>query len=566
MIDIGNMKNIRIGEVLVSQGYLTEEQLEQALAYQRQAPGKRLGELLVELGLVTEQQKLQALAARLSMSLIRIDAYPVNVEAVRKIPRQLAEKYSLLALDFHDGQLSVAVNDPLNFFAIEEVRQIVKLPIQLVLAEAEQIRKAQDYYYAEISTMKAVSEANQSAPALQAALPEFTADAADDAPVVRLLNSLLIKGFNTNASDIHIEPFADFVSVRIRVDGAIVDYTRLATNVHQALIARIKILADLDIAEKRVPQDGHFRLQNEGMDLNIRVSLVPTVYGEKAVLRFLTINSLIDHNTTFGMQGDNYEKVMKAINMPHGVIYLTGPTGSGKTTTLYMMLEYLAQRQVNIVTIEDPVERNIRRCNQMQVNQMAGLTFDVGLRAILRQDPDVIMVGETRDAETAGISIRAAITGHLVLSTLHTNDAVGAVVRLADMGVPPYLISNSLVAIVAQRLLRKICRECAYTYEASEGEKTLVGRDLRFLSKGKGCPVCNGTGYKGRVAVHEILLVDKTLRAMITAGADSDTLFAYARQSQAMRTLREEATELVLSGLTTTEELLKTAYTEGLDS
>jgi len=562
MLDIGNMKNIRIGEVLVSQGYITEAQLEQALAFQQQSPGRRLGDLLVDLGMVTEQQKLQALATRLSMRLIRIDAYPVKVEAVRKIPRALAEKYLLIAIDLQNGQLAVAVNDPLNFFAIEEVRQIVKLPVSLALAEAEQIHHAIEYYYAEISTMKAVSDANQAAPIAPVTITEMVGEGTDDAPVVRLLNSLLIKGFNTNASDIHVEPFADFVSVRIRVDGTIVDYTQLSLSVHQALIARIKILADLDIAEKRIPQDGHFRLQNEGMDLNIRVSLVPTVYGEKAVLRFLSTNSLIDHNTTFGMQPENYEKMMKALNSPHGIIYLTGPTGSGKTTTLYMMLEYLAQRQVNIVTIEDPVERNIRRCNQVQVNNTVGVTFDAGLRAVLRQDPDIIMVGETRDAETAATSIRAAITGHLVLSTLHTNDAVSSIVRLADMGVPSYLISNSLVALVAQRLVRKVCRECAYTYEISDSERILLGREARYLSRGRGCPKCNGTGYRGRIAVHEILLIDKTLRRMIIQDAGSDEIFAYARQSQNMRTLREAATDLVLGGVTSVDELLKTAYYE----
>lgn len=561
MSNIDSMKNVRLGDVLISQGYITKSQLNQALEAQAQNPGKRLGAILEDMGFVTSQQKLMALGQRLGIPLVNIEARRVALADVEKIPRALAEKYGLIAVGIENGQLMVAVNDPLNFFAIEEVRQTVKLPITLCLAAQGDISAAISYYYSEIGARMAVTEANLASPVAPEAQEIFKGASAVDAPVVRLLSSLLIRGGSANASDIHIEPFETEVSVRIRVDGAIVDYTKLGNNVHQPLIARIKILSGLDIAEKRVPQDGHFRHTADGQELNIRVSIVPTVFGEKAVLRFLSANAHIDNSNTFGMSASNYQKALLALRSPHGIIYLTGPTGSGKTTTLYMMLDFLAQRQVNIATIEDPVERNIPRVNQTQVNSLAGMTFDTGLRAILRQDPDIIMVGETRDSETASTSVRAAITGHLVLSTLHTNDAVSSIVRLKDMGVQPYLVANSLVAVVAQRLMRKICTDCAEEYALPPEEQALV-RDPSITSaaRGRGCQRCNGTGYRGRVAVHEILLVDKAIRAMITGGASSDEIFDYAVKNQGMATLRQEASDLVRRRVTTVEELLKTAF------
>ena len=511
MTNLDSMKNVRLGDVLVAQGLITEAQLEAALERQSAGKGRRLGYILEEMGLVTEPQKLEALGLRLGLPQARVEGYPIDLEAVARIPRALADKHTLIALEVQEGQLVVAVNE-------------------------------------------AVQEAT---PAL-----DIVSDASgEEAPVVRLLNSLLIRGMSVGASDIHIEPFRGAVTVRIRVDGTIVDYTTLALSVHQPLIARIKILANLDIAEKRVPQDGHFRLTALGDDLNLRVSLVPTVHGEKAVLRFLAQSARIDHDDAFGMDSASYRKMLEALKTPHGMVYLTGPTGSGKTTTLYMMLEHLARQPVNIATIEDPVERNISRVNQMQVNPVAGLTFDSGLRAILRQDPDIIMVGETRDAETAAISVRAAITGHLVLSTLHTNDAVSSIVRLRDMGVPAYLIASSLVAVVAQRLVRKVCPECGFESAPTAEQRAHLPPDIETVRRGRGCLHCNGTGYRGRVAVHEILMVDRRIRAMIAVEASNDEIFDYARQ-QGMTTLREDALELVRRGITTVEELLKTAYYE----
>lgn len=562
MKNIQAVKNIPIGELLKNYGYITEEQLSAALEYQKQNRSKRLGDILIELGFVTEYQKLLALGQKLDIPVIKLNSTAADLNTVKKIPKALALKYNLIALREDQGSLVVAINDPLNFFAIENIRQATKMPLEICLAESKQISDALEYYYSELDAKEAASVAKNTIAPISLS-PDIIDDAAGtEAPVVKLLNSLLTRGYNTNASDIHIEPFADIINIRVRVDGTIVDYMTLSPNVHQPLIARIKILSNLNIAEKRVPQDGHFRTNIEGADINVRVSLIPTIYGEKAVLRLLLLNTKIDHSNSFGMLSQNYQKMLQALQSPHGIVYLTGPTGSGKTTTLYMILEYLANRNVNIVTVEDPVERNLARISQVQVNPAAGLTFESGLRSILRQDPDIIMVGETRDAETASISVRAAITGHLVLSTLHTNDAASSIIRLIDMGIPSYIIASSLVAIVAQRLVRKVCDNCAYEYEPDETERLALGVPVEKLRRGRGCHICNNTGYKGRMAVHEILLIDFKLRNMITARASNEEIFEYAKQ-QGMTTLRQAAIDLVLNGTTTVEELLKTAYYEG---
>jgi type IV pilus assembly protein PilB len=386
----------------------------------------------------------------------------------------------------------------------------------------------------------------------------------DTTPVVGLLNSLLVRGYSIGASDLHLEPFDKICKVRMRVDGALIDYAEIQKSVHPALIVRLKIMSNLDIAEKRLPQDGHFRVILEGVDLNLRLSVIPTVYGEKAVLRFLSTNTAIDHAGHFGMIDADFERFMQILAHPNGIIYITGPTGSGKTTTMYMALERFKERTVNISSIEDPVEKNIDGINQVQVNTMAGLTFDVGLRSLLRQDPDIIMVGETRDAETASISVSAAITGHLVISTLHTNDALTSIVRLEDMGVPPYLVGNSVVGLIAQRLVRKVCEHCKEMYAPSDIDLITLRasrEEVPQVARGKGCHICNQTGYKGRIAIHEIVLVDKKMQRMIAEGAAQSNIYEYARKEAGMKTLRERAQTLVLEGVTSMEEYLKIGET-----
>jgi type IV pilus assembly protein PilB len=557
---VNNFKNIRIGEVLIDYGYITREQLEDALAYQKENRGKRLGGILIELGFINEAQMLEALAQRVGLEIVQISELHVDAEAVAKVPQPLAEKYDVLAVSQRDNVLTVVTNDPLNFYGLEDVRQTTGMELELYLSELAPLQKAISYFYSEVAAKKAAQEANTTMGS-NAELEEIDLGEGDgDTPVINLLNSLVQRAYSTNASDVHIEPFEKQSLVRMRIDGTIVDYVTLQKNIHAPLVARIKILSNLDIAERRIPQDGHFRMKVEDNFVNIRVSVIPAIFGEKVVLRLLSGNAVIDHSGTYGMIDEDYKKFKRILQSPNGIIYMTGPTGSGKTTTLYMILEELSKRQVNISTIEDPVEKNMNRVNQMQVNNMAGLTFDVGLRALLRQDPDIIMVGETRDSETASISIRAAITGHLVLSTLHTNNAAASIVRLIDMGMEPYMISSALVGVVAQRLMRKLCPECAYEEEPTEEERLILGGEIPKVRRAKGCPRCNNTGYRGRVAIHEIIAIDAEIRKMITKGSSVEEIMDYAVRTQGTRSLGERATELVAQGVTTVEELLKIAY------
>lgn len=553
-------KNLKIGDVLKEQGYLTQEDLEKALDVQKNSSGKRLGEVLIEQGYITENQMLQAMAAKMDCQVVSMDMLSVDMAAVGRIPIQVAEKYCILAIGNEGGRLQVVVNDPLNFYGLEDVRQITGQELEILLGEKASLEKAIRYYYAEISAKIAALKANENTKAVVEEME--VEDGEDDTPVINLLNSLIQRAYSAGASDIHIEPFEDKTLVRMRVDGTIVEYVTLKTSVHNSLIARIKILSELDIAERRRPQDGHFKVKQPDGFLNIRVSVIPTVFGEKAVLRLLAGNARIDNSMTMGMMRDDYEKFQKMLRSPNGIIYLTGPTGSGKTTTLYMVLEELSRQNVNISTIEDPVEKNIPKVNQMQVNTLAGLTFESGLRALLRQDPDIIMVGETRDPETAAISVRAALTGHLVFSTLHTNDAASSAIRLKDMGLEPYLIANSMVGVVAQRLMRKVCKECAVESEPTEEEIRMLGERIPRIKKACGCPACNNTGYKGRVAVHEILQIDKQVRKMITENAQVEEIKEYAISHQHMRTLKQCALFYLREGITTMEEVLKVAYYE----
>ncbi len=554
--------NLRIGEILAERGYVDAWQMEQALAYQKEHRDKRVGQILIELKFVTEQQVLEALASRLELEIVDVASQQVDLEAVAMVDKELAEKNLFLPLSVKNRTMLLVTNDPLNYFALEEVRQQTGCYLQILLSEEKPLRQAISYYFAEVGARQAATKANAG----------FVADEMDDfdltelenvdeeAPIINLLNSLVERAIKSNASDIHIEPFDRETKVRMRIDGVILEYVSLQRNVHQPLIARIKIMANLDIAEKRIPQDGHFRVRTENGHVNIRVSIMPTVFGEKAVLRLLTSSGHLDHADQFGMDDESYRQFLPLLNCPNGIIYITGPTGSGKSTTLYMILEYLSHRMLNISTIEDPVEKNVSGINQTQVNPVAGLTFEAGLRALLRQDPDIIMVGETRDGETAEISVRAAITGHVVLSTLHTNDAASSIVRLGDMGVENYLIANSLVGMVAQRLMRKVCPNCSQEMDTTPEERKLLGEDVKKIHRGRGCIQCNNTGYRGRTAIHEVIAVDANLRHMISEKASMDEVVAYARKYQNMRTLKENGLKLVKAGISTPEELLKIAY------
>ncbi|MDO5155040.1 MAG: GspE/PulE family protein [Eubacteriales bacterium] len=561
-MQIMSNKNIRIGDVLKEFGYINDDDVTKALEYQKENKGVRLGGALIALGFITEKQMLEALAKRLDYSMVNVSDVTVEEKALDIVPKVLAEKYCMMPYKIVDNMLYILVNDPLNFYGIEDIRQVAGMELNIALCEQVALENSIHYHYSEVAARQAAQKAAAKSAQVTETVEINIEEGDDDTPIINLFNSILIRAYNSNVSDIHIEPFEHQTSVRMRMDGVICDFMTLQKNVHNPLIARIKILGDLDIAERRIPQDGHFRINIEGVNLNVRVSVIPTVFGEKAVLRLLASASNVDHVGTFGMTEKNYQLVMKMLQSPNGIIYMTGPTGSGKSTTLYMILEELSKRSVNISTIEDPVEKNVAKLNQMQVNNTAGLTFEVGLRALLRQDPDIIMVGETRDAETASISVRAAITGHLVLSTLHTNDAASSVVRLADMGVEPYMIASSLVGIVAQRLVRKVCPACAVMEEMTDNEESIVGQRLERVAHARGCRQCNNSGYKGRISIHEILMIDKEIKSMITKGASVEEIKQYAIREQGMSTLKQSALELVREGITTVDELLKVAYTD----
>lgn len=559
------MRGIHIGEVLVEQGAITKEQLDEALRQLKSGPeAKRLPEVLMDQGCITERRILDVLGRSMGLQVIDLEFFHIDERAVEKIPKQLAVKYKVMAVSMEGSSLTVVTSDPLDLYALEDIRLVTNMRIQLILAERSQIGRAIELNYSGIDARTAARLASEHAVFSRNFADErmLTSDE-DQAPIVRLLNSLLLKGYNTNASDIHIEPYEKETVVRMRRDGMLIPYMTLSPTIHQGIVARTKILAKMDIAEKRRAQDGHFKIVLEGREMNVRVSFVPTIYGEKGVLRFMTTNTPIDRSGTFGMSGENYWKMKRLLRIPYGIVYFTGPTGSGKTTTLYSVLPYLSSRLVNIVTIEDPVERNLPGINQIQVNERAGLDFQTGLRSILRQDPDIIMIGETRDPETAAISARAAITGHLVFSTLHTNDAASSVTRLLDMGIPPYLIASSAAGFISQRLMRKVCPHCGEEYDGSPEEirillnrPPLPGERVR-LRRGRGCYLCNDTGYKGRIAIHEIMSVDNTMKRMITEGKKEEELKEYAVRSRGMTTLREEAAKLVLEGITTFQEMVR---------
>ena len=554
-----------LGEILKEDGYITAQQLDLALIQQKEDNSKKIGEILIENNFISEQQLLNALSKRLQVPVIQLDDYPIDIEAVKKLPRKIAVEYNAIAIQIEESDLIVAINDPLNFYAIEDIKLISNMPVKIVIALKDDIIKAINNFYTNIaasdksilenfyknrdSTIKIIKE-TESVPNI-----EVNENAA---PIVNLVNSILIKAENSNASDIHIEPFDKISTVRFRIDGQLVEHTSFDISLHQFVVSRIKILSDLDIAEKRIPQDGHFKVKINDCELNIRVSTTPVIYGEKIVMRLLKPATNLDYVGQFGMNDENYKKFSQALKSPYGVIYITGPTGSGKTTTLYMIIEQFAKKNINISTIEDPVERNLAHVNQMQINNAAGVTFASGLRSFLRQDPDVIMVGETRDEETASTVISAAITGHLVFSTLHTNDTLSSITRLEDMGAQSYLVASSLVCAVAQRLVRKICPACKEKYEPTPQELELIP-NAKFLYRGKGCKACNNTGYLGRIAVHEVLLIDSTIREMISHKKSSDEIYNYLRSKKNFKTLAENAIALALDGTTSFEEVLKVA-------
>lgn len=554
------MARLSVEDSLRKKGYITEEQLLEANKKLKEPEnsGKKLEDILVDYKYVTDEQMLDVIALRSGYSVINLKDYKVDEIAFKKIPKQLALDRSVIAVSIENNVLVIALSDPNDLHAIEDIKSVVQMPIKFRLGLKSHIDKILRDYYSEVNVQDAANKASESVQTVDDTDGRGQVD--DSAPIVALVNSILLKAYNSGASDIHIEPFENQTYVRLRIDGQLIDYITVEPKLHASIVTRIKVMSDLDIAEKRIPQDGHTKVILDNKLMNIRVSTLPMLAGEKIVMRFLNTETKLDNSETFGMNPYNYEKIKRIMQHPNGVIYITGPTGSGKTTTLYMMMDRIAKGAINVSTIEDPVERPLPRINQTQVNNQAGMTFAIGLRALLRQDPDVILVGETRDGETASIAVTAAITGHLVLSTLHTNDAVSSITRLEDMGVEHYLLASALKGVVAQRLMKKICPKCREKYTPTKDDLLVLQEDVPELWRGKGCDYCNGTGYKGRIAIHEILEIDGEVRQLISKNRPLEEIYKYLEENDKMHTLRHEAIDLVKQGVTTVEEVLKVAY------
>ena len=559
------MRNERIGDYLVSQGLINDDQLQKVLTAQKESNGtKKFGDVVVELGFMSEVNFTKALAGKLRVQYVDLDNTEINTEAVQKVPEALARKHTVIAINVQGKRLTVATNDPVNFIVLEDIKVSTGMDTVPVLATTSAINKAIGKCY----SMQNVDSVLEGVNAMGGDLGEMSAedaeakDRVENAPIVKLATTIVENSYRADATDIHIEPFEKYTRIRIRVNGDLVELMNISSAVHNALTTRLKLISGMNIAEKRIPQDGRFTQVVDGTTLDVRVSSLPMVSGEKIVIRILSTGQIaLRKITDLGMSDYNYTLFESMLRVPQGVILVTGPTGSGKTTTLYAALGEIAKPNVNVVTVEDPVEKNIDGINQCQVNQKAGMTFAAALRSILRQDPDVVMVGEMRDSETADIGIRAAITGHLVLSTLHTNDAASTVVRLVDMGVAPYMVATSLIGVIAQRLVKVLCPECKKPRMSTEEEDELMGIDHPIqIFEPCGCPSCNNTGYRGRTAIHEIIHCSANVRTIIAANGSKEEIEAAAK-ANGTKLLRDNVSELVQAGMTSITELIRTTYT-----
>ncbi|HXF83267.1 MAG TPA: type IV-A pilus assembly ATPase PilB, partial [bacterium] len=560
-----------LGQILLEEGIVPREQLEKAIQMQQRSGG-HLGRILVELGAVSEQQLAKALALQWGLAYVDLSGVEIDQDVVKVIPQHLAHRHKVLAIEKTRKKVKMAIADPLNVVALDDVRLVTGLDIEPVVAAEADIMAAIGRYYASNVDL---DEAMRAAVGTDLEIAEERAEElsveklrtlTEEAPVVRLVNLIISQAIADGASDIHIEPHRRSLQVRYRIDGVLHDVMAPPRAVHQAMVSRIKIMANLDIAERRVPQDGRIHVVIENKEYDLRVSTLPTVFGEKVVMRILDQSSTRLGLGKLGFAAAMLQQWEELASKPYGMILVTGPTGSGKTTTLYSTLHKINTADKNIITIEDPVEYQLGRVNQVQVNVKAGLTFANGLRAFLRQDPDIIMVGEIRDRETAEIAIQASLTGHLVLSTVHTNDAPSATTRLIDMGIEPFLITSSLIGVLAQRLARTICAHCKESYvppvEALHrlGLKPEAGEEIVFY-RGRGCDRCKGSGYKGRVGIFELMVMSDGIRDLILKGASSSDIRELAI-SEGMKTLREDGILKVLEGITTVDELLRVVFVE----
>ena len=557
-------RKLRLGDILVGQELISEDQLESALELQK-AQGKKLGEVLIEAGICTEKQIALAVQRQIGVEYIELTGREIEKDIIDLVKPELLRKYHCIPLevDPHNANLlRVAMNDPMDMIAIDDLSIVTNYQIEPLIATTTDINNLIDKYFGNAQAREAAeayqAERNEKlgVDKEQEAKEQMAAEV-DNSPIVLLCKTMIEQAARQGASDIHIEALEKNVRVRYRIDGDLYERMTYDISMMPAIVARFKIIGGMDIAEKRKPQDGRITQFVDRTEYDIRVSVLPTVYGEKVVMRLAAKKQLKREKSVLGFGPDEMARFDRLLAHPHGIILVTGPTGSGKSTTLYTALSELNKENVNIITVEDPVEANIDGINQVHVNPKADLTFASALRSILRQDPDIIMIGEIRDGETAGIAVQASITGHLVVSTLHTNSAASTITRLEDMGIESYLISDSVIGIIAQRLVRRLCKECRVARLATEGEKRALNASGEvMIYEPKGCPLCSNTGYKGRIGVYEILEMSPTLRNMIARGAGADEIKETALM-EGMHTLAMSAGRLVLEGVTSYADMVR---------
>lgn len=553
------MAYMRLGDLLVASGTITGQQLERALTLQKETK-QRLGDVLIQNGFITEAQLIDALRVQLGVDFVDPTAISIPVELAQYVPRNIAKKYCVVPVKLVRNSLYLAMSDPLDFVAQDEVKTASRKRIIPMIATRKAVEQAISRLYGNEGTARVIEEmkreAGSSSDVIPAQMVQDTADPRESAPTIRFVNALIERAYTERASDIHLEPQEGEMVVRMRIDGLLRRILTVPADLQNTVISRLKIMGGMNIAEHKIPQDGHAIQSVRGHSLDLRISSMPTVYGEKMVLRLLDKSAQALSKSQLGLEGQDLDNYNALLRNTSGVILLVGPTGSGKSTTMCNMIRDLSREEINIVTLEDPVEYHIPGVSQCQINEKTGMTFVSGLRAILRQDPDIISVGEIRDGETASIAMRAAITGHLVFSTLHTNDAVSAVYRLKDVGVEAWLVASALRGVVSQRLLRKVCPHCRKGYQPSAEELALLGMPedshVTFY-KGEGCPECHHSGYTGRRAAFEILMLSGRLRRLISEGASEERLTEEARKN-GFRSMRESCRRLVLEGVTSAEE------------
>lgn len=549
---------------MINQGIITEEQLQKGLELQKEK-GCKLGEALVESNVVAEETIVKILGEQLRLAYVDLSNAKIEDEILELVPSALLKKHMMIPFEYAEDNpnvIRVAMVDPLDIEAVDDINIVTNLQVETVITTRRSLNMALDKYFGQKEVYSAVDEYAKEKEAKLEESEELYNEDVNSSPIVQLVKSMIEQAVRQRASDIHIEPMERQVRIRYRIDGALYERMVYSQRLLSAIVARIKIIGGMDISEKRKPQDGRITQVVDRQEYDIRASVLPTVYGEKVVMRLTSKNALTLEKRRLGLNDEELEQFDHILQNPHGILLVTGPTGSGKSTTLYTALSELNKEDVNIITVEDPVEANIDGINQVQVNPKADLTFASALRSILRQDPDIIMIGEIRDSETAQIAVQASITGHLVVSTLHTNSAASTVTRLSDMGIEPYLIADSVVGIIAQRLVRRLCGDCKEEYEATVEEKELLGYSVAEplkLYKPCGCDKCDNTGYKGRIGVYEIMEVTPQLKRVIAHNEDADKIKNVALEN-GMKTLRMRAAEYVIDGTTSVTEMLKVSF------